>query len=92
MSPHTGDGTLTVAEHAWNMGIGEVHSSVEHAFGIVLWDWPFLCSSWKHQVFRMACGLCIMQWFFLLMCATVLCPTTAQCYNCMPSSYRNIHN
>ena len=54
VSPHSWVGVLTVVEHAWNTGMGEVHISVEHVFGIVLHEWPFLCSSWKHQVFGMA--------------------------------------
>ena len=57
VSPHARVGALTAAEHAWNTGMGEVRISVEHAFGIVLREWPFLHSSWKHQVFGTACGL-----------------------------------
>ena len=54
VSPHTLVGVLIAVEHAWNTG--EVWISIEHALGIALWDWPFLCSSWKHQVFGTACG------------------------------------
>ena len=56
VSPHAQVGALTAAEHAWNTGMGEVRISIEHAFGIVLREWPFLRTSWKHQVFGMACG------------------------------------
>ena len=38
VSPHTWVGALTVAEHAWNTGMGEVCISIEHVFGIVLQD------------------------------------------------------
>ena len=69
VSPHAWVRALTVAEHAWNMAMGEVCISVEHAFGIVLCEWPFLCSSWKHQMFGMACGL----WY----CAVVLLSVAA---------------
>ena len=94
MSPHTPVRALTVAEHAWNMGMGEVCISIEHAFGIVLCEWPFLCSSWKHQVFGMACGL----WY----CAAVLLANAHNCfmpnqmaqhYSCMPLSiHEYFHN
>ena len=57
VSPHIQVGELTAVEHTWNTRMGEVRISVEHAFGIVLRDWPFLPSSWKHQVFGTACGL-----------------------------------
>ena len=92
VSPHTWVGALTAAEHAWNTGMGEVHISVEHAFGIVLHEWPFL--PWKHQVFGTACG----PWY----CVAVLLANTHNCfvpnqtaqhYSCMPPSiHEYFHN
>ena len=87
MSPHVWVEALTAVEHAWNTGMGEVRISVEHAFGIVLWDWPFLCTSWKHQVFGMACGLWYRAAVLLANAHNCFVPNqTAQHYNCMPPS------
>ena len=87
VSPHARVGALTVAEHAWNTRMGEVCISVEHAFGIILWDWPFLRTSWKHQVFGMACGLWYRAVVLLANAHICFVPNqTAQHYNCMPPS------
>ena len=56
MSPHAWVRALTAVKCTWNMGMGEVCISVKHVFGIVLHEWPFLCSSWKHQVFGTSVG------------------------------------
>ena len=94
VSPHARVGALTVAEHAWNTGIGEVCISIEHAFGIVLCEWPFLRSSWKHQVFGMACGLWYRVAVLLANAHNCFVPNqTAQCYSCMPPSiHEYFHN
>ena len=87
MSPHAWVGVLTAAEHAWNTEMGEVHISVKHAFGIVLQDWPFLHTSWKHQVFGTACGRWYRAAVLLANAHNCFVPNqTAQCYNCMPPS------
>ena len=87
VSPHARAGALTAAEYAWNTEMGEVRISVEHAFGIVLWDWPFLCTSWKHQVFGTACGLWYRAAVLLANAHNCFVPNqTAQHYNCMPPS------
>ena len=94
MSPHARVGALTAAEHAWNMGMGEVCISVEHAFGIVLHEWPFLHSSWKHQVFGTACGLWYHVAVLLSNVHNCFVPNQmAQHYSCMPPSiHEYFHN
>jgi len=74
VSPHVQVGVLTAAEQAWNMAMGEVHISAEHAFRIVLQEWLFLCCSWKHHILGTACGL-------LLCCCPHQC---AQCFCAQP--------
>jgi hypothetical protein len=41
----------------WNRAMGKVWISVEHGFGIVLQDWPYLHTFWKHKVLGNSCGL-----------------------------------
>ena len=81
-------------EQAWNTGMGEACISVEHAFGIVLWDWPFLHSSWKHHVFGKACGLWYRAAVLLANAHNCFVPNQiAQLYNCMPPSiHEYFHN
>ena len=87
MSPHAWVRALTAVEHTWNTGMGEVCISIKHVFGIVLHAWPFLHSSWKHQVFGTACGLWYRAVVLLANVHNCFVPNqTAQCYNCMPPS------
>ena len=71
-------------------GGGGVRISVEHAFGIMLQEWPFMCCSWKHQILGTACGL----WY----CVSVLLTNAHNCfvpnqtvlrYDCMPPSIQD---
>ena len=90
MSPHAQVGALTAVEHAWNTEMGEVRISIEHVFGIVLRDWPFLRTSWKHQVFGTACGLWYQAVVLLANVHNFFVPNqTAQRYNCM--LYASLH-
>jgi hypothetical protein len=57
VSPYSGVGKLTDAQKEWNMGMGRVRISMEHGFGLVLQDWPYLHAFWKHQVLGNTCGL-----------------------------------
>ena len=42
LSPYACVGDLSNGEHIWNMAMDSVWISVEHAFGCVLQDWPYL--------------------------------------------------
>lgn len=50
-------GRQTDEQQAWNSAMSKVRIKVEHAFGIVLQSWPFLCCWWKHAVYSSPCGL-----------------------------------
>jgi hypothetical protein len=87
LSPFSGIGTQTAQERAWNTRMGGVRISVEHAFGLVLQDWPFLRCFWKHQVWGNACGLLYRVGVLLTNAHACLVPNqTAQRYDCMPPS------
>ena len=64
VSPHTRVGVLTAVEWAWNMAMGGVHISAEHAFRIVLQEWPFLHCSWKSKASHPGHGM----WPLVLCC------------------------
>jgi len=57
LSPYSGIGEQTAEEHAWNTQMGTVRISIEHGFGSVLQDWPYLRTTWKHQILGNSCGL-----------------------------------
>ncbi|KAF8574357.1 hypothetical protein K439DRAFT_1624386 [Ramaria rubella] len=57
LSPYSHVGELTDKEHVWNKPMGGVRISVEHGFGLVLQDWPFLQAFWKQKIYSNACGL-----------------------------------
>ncbi len=94
VSPHAWVGELTAVECTWNTNMGGVHISIEHAFGIVLNKWTFMCCDWKHQILGMACGL----WYHVAVLLTnvhnCFVPNqTAQHYDCMPPSIADyFHN
>lgn len=49
MSPYVTD-VLIPEKSTWNIAMGGVQILVEHGFGIVLQDWPFLHTFWKHKI------------------------------------------
>ncbi|KAF8587813.1 hypothetical protein K439DRAFT_1645752 [Ramaria rubella] len=57
ISPFSGVGELTVEQREWNTAMGAVRISVEHGFGLVLQDWPFLNVFWKQKIYGNPCGL-----------------------------------
>ena len=48
LCPYACVGDLSNDECIWNMAMGGVQISVEHAFRCVLQDWPYLNAWWKH--------------------------------------------
>ena len=44
-------------EAAWNTAMGGVRISVEHGFGLVLQDWPWLNCFWRQRIWGTACGV-----------------------------------
>jgi hypothetical protein len=85
VSPFAGVGERTADEHAWNTTMGRVCISVEHLFGVVIQEWPFLNTFWKQKVLGNACGL--MYWVAVLLTNAQACMVpnqTAQCYGCAP--------
>ncbi|KAF8573138.1 hypothetical protein K439DRAFT_1399888, partial [Ramaria rubella] len=57
LSPYSRVGELMVEEQEWNRAMGGVRISVEHGFGLVLQDWPFLNVFWKQKIYGNVCGL-----------------------------------
>jgi len=53
---YSGVGELTVAQQDWNAAMGQVQISVEHGFGLVFQDWPYINTFWKQKVWGTACG------------------------------------
>ncbi len=94
VSPHMWVGVLTAAEWAWNMAMGGVRISAEHAFGIVLQEWPFLRCSWKHHILGTACGLWYRVAVLLTNAHNAFVPNqTTDRYDCMPPSiYEYFHS
>jgi nuclease HARBI1 len=56
LSPFSGPGDRTEAEQEWNVVMSQARISIEHAFGLVLKEWPFLRAHWKHRVFASPLG------------------------------------
>lgn len=57
LSPFAGPGDRTVEEQEWNYIMSQARISVEHAFGIVLKEWPFIQAHWKHRLYSSPLGL-----------------------------------
>ncbi|KAF8589260.1 hypothetical protein K439DRAFT_1645177 [Ramaria rubella] len=73
ISPFLGVGELTVEQREWNTAIGAVRISVEHGFGLVLQDWPFLNAFWKQKNMGMHVGFSIGWACYSPMDTRVLC-------------------
>ena len=85
VSPYHGRDTLTPEQCEWNKAMGRVRISVEHGFGLVLQDWPFLHVFWKMKIFGNACGTLYRVAVLLTNAHTCLVPNqTSTRYNCMP--------
>ena len=84
VSPYHGRDTLTLEQCEWNKAMGRVRISVEHGFGLVLQDWPFLHAFWKMKIFRNACETLYRVAVLLTNAHTCLVPNqTSTRYNCM---------
>ncbi|KAF8585008.1 hypothetical protein K439DRAFT_1646796 [Ramaria rubella] len=72
---------------AFNTAIGAVRISVEHGFGIILQDWPFINCFWKHHIWGTQCGTLFHVAVLLTNTHSCLVPNqTSQQYDCMPPS------
>ena len=87
VSPFSATGHQTAQEKAWNTAMGGVRISVEHAFGLILQDWPYLNAFWKHKILGNACGLFYRVGALLTNAKACVVPNqTAQRYDCAPPS------
>jgi hypothetical protein len=85
VSPFSRVGELTRKERAWNTAMGGVRISVEHGFGLVVQDWPYLQSFWKHKILGNPCGLLYRVAVLLTNAHACVAPNqTAQRYSCPP--------
>lgn len=85
LSPFARVGEMTPEEEEWNSAMGSVRISVEHAFGLVLQDWPYLNAFWKQKIFGNACGLFYRVAVILTNAHSCLVPNqTAQRFGCSP--------
>jgi hypothetical protein len=85
VSPYLGIGERMRKQTAWNTAMGGVCILVEHSFGLVVQDWPYLNVFWKHKIWGNACGL--FYHFGVLLTNAHLCIVpnqTAMQYDCMP--------
>ncbi|KAF8583052.1 hypothetical protein K439DRAFT_1647367 [Ramaria rubella] len=82
-----GVGERTPDEAAFNMAMGAVRILVEHSFGIILQDWPFINCFWKHRIWGTQCGALFRVVVLLTNAHLCLVPNqTSQWYDCMPPS------
>ncbi|KIJ22561.1 hypothetical protein M422DRAFT_197030 [Sphaerobolus stellatus SS14] len=85
LSPYVSIGALTPEQEAWNKAMGRIRISVEHAFGVVVTDWPFLNCFWKHKIWGTRCGTFYRVAALLTNAKSCFRPNqTAQRYGCMP--------
>jgi hypothetical protein len=85
VSPFSGVGEQTRVQKEWNARMGGVRISVEHSFGLVLQDWPYLHVFWKHKVLRNACGLMYRVGVLLTNAHAYIVPNqTSVCYGVAP--------
>jgi hypothetical protein len=56
LSPFAGAGDRTAEEKEWNNIMSKARISVEHAFGLVLQEWPFIRAYWKHRLYASPLG------------------------------------
>jgi hypothetical protein len=56
LSPFSGPGERTDDEAAWNAAMAAVRIEVEHGFGDITRQWPFLNAWWKHHVYSSPIG------------------------------------
>ncbi|KIJ28202.1 hypothetical protein M422DRAFT_190027, partial [Sphaerobolus stellatus SS14] len=47
---------LTPAQKEWNKAMGQVRISVEHSFGLVSQQWPFMNCVEKQKIWGTCCG------------------------------------
>ncbi|KIJ27089.1 hypothetical protein M422DRAFT_191457, partial [Sphaerobolus stellatus SS14] len=55
LSPYASVSDPTPEELPWNKAIGKMRISVEHGFGLVIMDWPFLDCFWKQKIWGIHC-------------------------------------
>lgn len=56
VSPFSGAGVRSETENAWNTRMASVRIKVEHTFGGVVNNWPFLNAFWKQRVYSSPVG------------------------------------
>ncbi|KIJ36873.1 hypothetical protein M422DRAFT_106643, partial [Sphaerobolus stellatus SS14] len=87
ISPYMAIGELTPAQKEWNKAMGQVRISVEHSFGLVSQQWPFMNCVQKQKIWGTRCGTFYKVAVLLTNAKSCLRPNqTAVRYNCMPPS------
>ncbi|KIJ36459.1 hypothetical protein M422DRAFT_179392, partial [Sphaerobolus stellatus SS14] len=85
LSPYQAVGELTQQQKDWNLAMGKVRISVEHGFGQVCQQWPFILCSWKHKIWGTRCGTFYRVAVLLTNAKSCLRPNqTAMRYTCYP--------
>ncbi|KIJ31352.1 hypothetical protein M422DRAFT_149489 [Sphaerobolus stellatus SS14] len=85
LSPFLSPGELTAAQKAWNLAMGKVRISVEHGFGLVAQQFPFINCVWKQKIWGTRCGTFYKVATLLTNAKACLRPNqTAIRYGCMP--------
>jgi hypothetical protein len=89
VSPFSGVGERMRAQKEWNARMGGVRISVEHGFGLVLQDWPYLHAFWKDKVLGNACGLMYCVGVLVTNTHACIVPNqTSVCYGIAPPELR----
>lgn len=87
VSPYASADSLTPAQCEWNTAMGGIRISIEHGFGIIVQEWPFVNAHWKSKILGTPCGL--FYWVAVLLSNAHACiepnQTSVQ-YSCPPPS------
>lgn len=87
ISLFSGPGERTAEELTWNAEMSAMRIEVEHGFGIVLNQWPFLNDHWKHRVYASPVGRYYRVAVLLTNAMNTLRPNqVSQFFKCTPPS------
>lgn len=86
LSPYA-SANRTQEQRRWNKAMSRVRMSVEHGFGELTREWPFLNAWWKHRVFSSPVGRYYRVCVLLTNALNCIRPNqTSQAFNCSPPS------
>ena len=85
LSPFAGPGVRSEEEREWNAQMAKVRIEVEHGFGRVQANWPFINTFWRLRVFSSPVGIYYRVAVLLSNAMNCFRPNqTAQTFDCKP--------